>query len=948
MASLVYFPFALPQTDNPPETAMSKPVRLLSALLLGLIQLGCSDSGENARKHADKAQEQATRGKLSAAAIEYKNALQKNPQDAQARFALAELYLKQELGRAAEKELLQARQLGLDEDRIGVPLGEALLMSYDYKRVLELVNPAAAKTLGKRADMLRIHADAQLGLGQVELACSQYKEALNLDVNLASAYWGLARCARIREGAEASRALYRKALALDPGNARTRVEFGNMEYGLGNLAEAEKQYAEAVKLKDDLLPALAGHALVVYLQGRTEPASGEIARLRKDYPDSPLGKSLQAMIEYDQRNYEAALKTAAEALKEMPRHLPSLALYGRAAYKLGRFDEAWRGLSTFLMANPENVHVRKLVANAQVKLKRNLDALETLAPLIGEGSRDADALLLAGGAHLQLNKRPAAAKFFERALAVNPRSADAHIALAQVQAANDDFASAGAHLQKAVQLAPDNLSAQLALARVHHAAREYDPALAVLADIDKRWPNRVETTVLKAQVLYDRKDVAGARRVLEASLAATPKDVSAALNLARIDLAENRLADARRHVKSVLDQNPKHLEALLMQSRIAEKEGNAKERLKGLELAVKSHPGEMAPAMELSRYLLSKGQAYKALEWARQAEKIRADAPEVLTLLADVQLAAGEKENALATIHRLATNVTPNSPPVHLRHAQLQLAVSSNREGARFSLAQALRLQPDYLEAQAALIALDLSDRKYNPALETARRIQAQRPGDAVGHVFEGDVMMAQNRYSAAVDAYRKGIDKRNGGGTAAVSLHRALALAGRKADAEKALDEWLGRHASDIPVRLYRAEAAMAEGQFPQAREQLEAIQRLRPDLPGVLNNLAIVYARAADPRALEFAQRAHRQAPDNPLIADTLGWMLVERGQADQGLPLLRKAQVALPDHPQIGYHLAAALARTGAKNDARGILKTLLGKPQAFPERPQAEALWKQLGG
>lgn len=926
---------------------MSRPARLLSALLLGLIQLGCSDSGENARKHAGKAQEQAAQGKLSAAAIEYKNALQKNPQDAQARFALAELYLKQELGRAAEKELLQARQLGLDEDRVGVPLGEALLMSQDFKRVLELVNPAAAKTLGKRADMLRIHADAQLGLGQVDLACTQYKEALNLDANLAAAYWGLARCARIREGADAARVLYRKALALNPNSARTRVEFGNMEYGLGNLAEAEKQYAEAVRLEADLLPALAGHALVVYLQGRTEPASGEIARLRKDYPDSPLGKSLQAMIEYDQRNYEAALKTAAEALKEMPRHLPSLALYGRAAYKLGRFEEAWRGLSSFLVANPENAHVRKLVANAQIKLKRNLDALETLAPLIGTSSKDDDALLLAGGANLQLNKLPAAEKYFERALAANPKSVDAHVALAQVQVSGDDFANAKGHLQKAVQLAPDNLSAHYALARVHHAAREYDQALAVLADIDKRWPNRVETPVLKAQVFYDRKDVAGARRVLEARLAAAPKDVSAALNLARLDLAENKLADARRHVKTVLDQNPKQLEALLMQSRIAEKEGNAKERLKGLELAVKTHPQGIEPAMELSRYLLSQGQAYKALEWARHAEKLKTDSPEAMALLADVQLAAGEKENALATVHRLATVVLSNSPPIHLRHAQLQLAVNSNREGARFSLAQALRLQPDYLEAQAALIALDLSDRKYAPALETARKIQSQRSADAVGYVFEGDVMLAQNRYSAAVDAYRKGVD-RNGGGTAAVNLHRALVLAGRKAEAEKALDEWLGKRPGDIPVRLYRAETAMSEGQYPQAREMLEAIQRIQPDLPGVLNNLALVYARAADPHALDFARRAHKAVPNNPLIADTLGWLLVERGQPGEGLPLLRQARAALPEHPQVAYHLAEALARTGAKNDARGILKTLLGKPQSFPERPQAEALWKQLGG
>jgi putative PEP-CTERM system TPR-repeat lipoprotein len=926
---------------------MTKRFLLVNALLFSLIQLGCSNSDESGQQHAEKAQEQAKQGNLSAAAIEYKNALQKNPQDAQARFALAELYLKQELGRAAEKEFLQARQLGMDEDRIGPPLGEALLLSRDFKRVLELVNPALAKTLEKRADMLRINADAQFGLGQVDLACTQYQEALNLDPKLASAYWGLARCARVREGVGAARAMYNKALELNPKNARTRAEFGNMEYGLGNLAAAEKQYAEAMKLDSDLLQAQAGFALVTYLQGRVEPASAEIGRLRKKYPDSPLGKSLQAMIDFDKRDFVTAFKTSSEALNDIPNHLPTLALNGRAAYKLGRYDEAWRSLSKYLLASPENAHVRKLVANAQIKLKRNMDALETLAPLISEQSRDADALILAGGANVLLNKAKVAAKFYERALVVDPQSAAAHIAMAQIQTATQENRGAKEHLQKALQIDPNNLQASYGLARLHLELREYEQALGVLADIEKKWPNRIETPVLKAQALYDMKDVAAARRTLEARLAAVPKDVGAALNLARIDVAENKLANAKRQVKSVLSQKSDHLEALLMQARIAGQEGNAKEHLKWLQQAVQTHPADIVPALELARYYLVERQPYKALEWARQAEKIKADAPEVLIVLAATQIAAGEKENALASYHRLATSVLPNSPTIQLRHAQLQLEVNSNREGARFSLGQALQLQPDYLEAQSALISLDTADRKYNAALETARKVQAQRPAEAIGHVFEGDVMMAQNRYTAAVDAYRKGIDK-NGGGTAAANLHRSLVLAGRKGEAEKALDEWLAKHPSDIPVRLYRSESAIAEGQFEPARMELETIQRIQPDLPNVLNNLATIYATTRDPRALDFAQRANKLAPDNPLIADTLGWILVERGQTGQGLVLLRKAQTMQPGHPQINYHLAAALARSGAKNDARGILKNLLSGPQAFPERPQAEALWKQLNG
>ncbi len=803
------------------------------------------------------------------------------------------------------------------------------------------------KTLEKRADLLRMHADAQLGLGQIELGCAQYQEALNLDAKLAAAYWGLARCARIREGAEAARVLYRKALELNPKSARTQVEFGNFEYGLGHLMEAERHYAEAIKLDGELLQARAGMALVMFLQGRVDQAATEVEQLSKQHPDSPMAKSLRGMLAYQKGDMAAALRLSAEALKDIPHHTFTLVQYGRAAYSLGDYEAAWRGLSRALLANPRDVALRKMVAASEINTKRYVNALETLAPLLGEQSKDTEALALAGAAHTLLNKVPAAIRAYERILALKPQSSSANLALGKIRMSTQEWPAAKDHFRKVLAIAPDHTEAGLDLARLHRTTRDYREALRIVEEIERKQPKLATATLLKAQILYDMKDPSAARRTLEGRLAAEPTDVDAVLNIARIDLAEKKFADAKRRVESALELKKDHVEALLMRARIAGAEGDAKGHLKGLEQVVRAHPADILPVMEISRLLLAMGQGYKALEWARQAEKMKPDSPDVLMLLAEVQLAAGEKENALATYQRLASSVLPNSPAVHLRHAQLQIAVNSNREGARFSLIQALKLQPDHLDVQTALIRLDTDNRKYGPALETARKVQAQRPGAAVGHMLEGDVLLAQNRYTTAADAYRKGVDKK-GGGAAMISLHRALTLAGRKAEAEKTLDDWIAKYPNDVTVRFHRSQAAMESERYDQAREQLEAIQRLRPDIPNVLNNLAILYARMGDPRALEFAQRAYKQAPESPLIADTLGWMLVQRGQADQGVPLLRKALAAQPEHPGINFHLAAALARTGARNEALGILRRLLSHPGSFPDRPQAEALWKQLNG
>ena len=60
----------------------------------------------------DKARDSFAKGDIKAAGIELKNALQKDPGNAEARLLLGELYLKLGNGLAAEKEFRRAQELG--------------------------------------------------------------------------------------------------------------------------------------------------------------------------------------------------------------------------------------------------------------------------------------------------------------------------------------------------------------------------------------------------------------------------------------------------------------------------------------------------------------------------------------------------------------------------------------------------------------------------------------------------------------------------------------------------------------------------------------------------------------------------------------------------------------------------------------------------------------------
>jgi Flp pilus assembly protein TadD len=85
---------------------------------------------------------------------------------------------------------------------------------------------------------------------------------------------------------------------------------------------------------------------------------------------------------------------------------------------------------------------------------------------------------------------------------------------------------------------------------------------------------------------------------------------------------------------------------------------------------------------------------------------------------------------------------------------------------------------------------------------------------------------------------------------------------------------------------------------------------------------------------------------APERPEITDTLGWLLVQNGNVNRGLVLLQEARVKAPHIPDIHYHMAVALYKSGRTAEARKELDRLLKTGKTFSEMDNAIAFRDQL--
>ena len=99
---------------------------------------------------------------------------------------------------------------------------------------------------------------------------------------------------------------------------------------------------------------------------------------------------------------------------------------------------------------------------------------------------------------------------------------------------------------------------------------------------------------------------------------------------------------------------------------------------------------------------------------------------------------------------------------------------------------------------------------------------------------------------------------------------------------------------------------------------------------------------------RAFVLAQGARDAAPEDPNIADTLGWILYKQGAYPRAEALLKEAAEKLPDNPEVLYHLGMAQEKLGRTEEAKATLARCLELGTSFQGADVARATLAGLGG
>lgn len=921
-------------------TRRSLSATVVSGAILASVALSGCHRAQSTPELIASAKQYQQKGDNKAALIEFKNAVAASPQDAEARLLLAQLYNDMGDPVSAEKESRKALSLGAKPEQALPALGTALLAQGQFQKVLD-----ETAALPDAPPLAVLRGQAYLALRDGEKSTQAFETTLKAQPDNPAALIGLARGAMARNDVEAATRYATQALAKNPNSMDALAFNGALLRSRNQLDEAVAMYDRMLALKPAYLTANLEKAHIEIQRGKFDAAAADIAAARKTAPNSLQVAYSQAFLDYSRNNNAAALESLQKVLRAAPEHMPSILLSGAVEFRLGSLQQAEQHLKKFLESNPKDaLYARKLLAGVYLSSGRPADAVATLEPVLKEASQDPQVLALAGEAALQTGDFKKADGYFGQASALAPKAAGLHTSLGLSKLGQGNGAEAERELELATTLDASSKPAGLALVSAELRLQHFDKALAAALALEKAQPKDPMVPNLLGGIYMAKNDPAQARASFDKALALKPDYFPAVLNLARLDMKEKHPESARKRFEAVLQKDKTHAGAMEALAELALAEGKSGEATAWLEKANSAHPESLPGAMRLASRYLHTGEKQKALALTRKYQTENSANPELLDLLGQAQLANGDKEGALDTYSKLAA-VMPKSAGAQVRVAGAHMLLNNN-EAAAEDLKKALALQPDFLQAQLAQVELAIRSGHVDEALAIARQVQHQRPSAAIGYALEGDLQLRNKKPELALPLYERGFALEKSA-TLMSKLYAVLTALGKEKQAEQRVQQWQAAAApGDMQVAAFLVGTSMEKKQYPVAIQNIQKILQQDPNNAALLNNLAWAYQQVHDPRALPTAERAYQLASDSPQVMDTLGWLLVEQGNAARGVPLLQRAVGLAPSATLIRLHLATGLQKAGDKAAARKELQQVLAAGNKSPEYEQAQTLLKQM--
>lgn len=917
--------------------------RLAAMASVALLAAACR--GESPEALMQSARDYHARADHQAAVIQLKNLLQAQPRNAEARLLLGKALLETQDPVSAEKELRRALEYGATQEEVLPPLARALAEQDRHGALLSEFGDARLRDPRADAEFRTLLGDALLRARRRDDASAAYAAALAALPAHAAARLGQARIAAVDGRVDEAVRITDEVIGSGKSVVEAYMLKANLLLAIGERDGARKAMEQAVAQRPSDLPIRLALAALLLDVNATDAAAGQLAKAREIGKGDLRVTYFEGMLALRRGNVQQARDLALQVLKAAPDHVPSLLLAGAAELRLNQALVAESHLRKALTRAPDHAGARRLLVAAYLKGGNASRALEVLQPLVeNQQVDDPRLLLLAGETYLANGDVARASTYFGAASKVDAVKGVARTRLGQIALATGRVDEGFRELEAAAEQGADH-QADLSLIAGYLRTGAPDKALAAAVNLEKKLPANPLAAYVLGLVHTARKDAANARAHLNRALELNAGFVPAAVLLANLDIAEKKPAAAIKRFEAMAQKQPGNEAVLLAMADAQARTGAASADIaQTLQRAQAANPQSVAARVALVNHFLRLDDPRSAVKAAQDAVAAIPGEARLLEVLAVAHDLAGETDAALAALNRLVA-LQPAAPQPLQKLASLHVKRKAN-DAAIDALRRAQKLAPTDRTVARDLAAVFVSSGRFDEALREARVLQTRDPKFAGGFLLEGDVHARQKKWADAERAWRAALKLDPRSEAIAGRIHTALASAGRHADADAFVRKWIAENPPGTGLRLQLAEQALRMKDFRSAVRHYQAVVAQEPQNVVALNNLAWASGELGDPKAVGYAERAVKLAPNNAAVLDTMGMLLVRRGAVNDGLVWLERARHAAPSRADLRLNYARALLQAGRRTEARRELEALQNWKHEFTGKDQVAELLKSV--
>jgi tetratricopeptide (TPR) repeat protein len=589
---------------------------VLALILINALLSSCSfDSDARKQKYFQSGQSYFEKGKYQEAAIEFTNAVQVDPDYADAHFQLAESYLRLQQRDRAYQELTRTVELRPEDYPARIELANLLIGERNFQRAQE----QADFLLKKRPDDPGVHLLASALLAdqnKIPAAIAEAEKAIALSPGRWEPYLSLALLQMKDLEFDRAEASLKKVIELDPKAWQARLTLGNYYQSLKRFDDAEKQFRDAVALDSTALGAREALSRLYMAEGKKAEAEEVLKQARHDLPHDPDAFLALSNFYFTTGDLEKSVAEYETLYRERQKDLQIEKKYIQLLMLTNRNDEARKLVDEILKANPKDDDALVYGSQLQISGGDVNDAARTLQTVVNDAPNNIQAHYALGVAFQKQGNLQRAESEWREALRLNPNLLEGQHAIADAAITRGDMNALRDAANQLIRLQPGSYEGY---------------ALRGLANINSKHYNDAEADIRKA-------------------IALGPQNSLGYVQLGNLKFVQQQYGEAETAYRQALDLNPNSTDSLrgLMSIYVAEKQ---------IDKAIGAANAQILKSPNNSKFYFLLGSvlfqskkdlngAEAALEKSAALDKQNSDA---MIELCQVRAAKGEIDKAIAT-----------------------------------------------------------------------------------------------------------------------------------------------------------------------------------------------------------------------------------------------------------------------------------------------------------